>query len=100
MEALGAFRFGHGGERRARRRARLAFVAKELDVAAKGNRRKLPARTAPVVEAAKFRPEPKRERQHFHAGPACNQEMTEFMKENDDREHEQKGTHVTNQAIS
>jgi hypothetical protein len=100
MEALLAFRLRHGGERCARWRARLRFVAEELDVAAQWNRRNLPAGAVPVVETKKFRPEPERECQHFHAGPACDQEVTEFMEEDNDREHEQKGDHVADHAMA
>src|SRR6266550_2738370 len=54
----------------------------------------------PVVETDEFRPETKRESQHLHAGPAGHQEMTQFMEENDNRQHEQEGNDVANKAMA
>ncbi|GCC46231.1 hypothetical protein chiPu_0030606, partial [Chiloscyllium punctatum] len=90
----------HGVERLRRRRRRLAVVTEELDVAAERNRRNLPARAVPVVESRKLRPKAQREGQHLHAGPACDQEMAELVKENDDGEDEEEGNDIAEEPMA
>ena len=53
-----------------------------------------------VVEADEFRPEPERERQHFHARPSGDQEVAEFMEEHDDGQDEQKGNDVADEPMA
>src|ERR1700730_2530545 len=100
VETALALFLGHVGERVRRRRRGLGLVAEELDIAAERNRRNLPARAMAVVETDQFRTETKRERQHFHARPAGDQEVTEFMEENHDRQHEQKGNDVPDEPMA
>jgi hypothetical protein len=54
----------------------------------------------PVVETGEFRPEAERERQHLHARPAGDQEVAEFMEENDDGQDEQEGDDVTDETVA
>ena len=100
VEAARALFFGHAGERFGRRRRGLALVAEELDVATERDRRNLPARAVAVVETGEFRTKAERERQNLYAGPAGNQEMTEFMEEDDDGQDEQKGDDITDEAVA
>src|SRR5690606_31127963 len=58
------------------------------------NQRETPARAPPVVEAEDFRAKSDRERLHRHAAPAGDEEVPEFMKENDDGQHEEEGDDV------
>ena len=81
-------------------RGGLGVVAEELDITAERHGRNLPARAVAVVETGQFRPEAERERQHFHARPAGDQEMPEFVEENDDRQNEQKGDNVTDEPMA
>src|SRR6185437_1234604 len=100
MEASLALLLGHVGKRIGRWCRRLAVVAKELDVTAERYRRNLPSRAVAVVETDKFRTEAKRERQHVHAGPARHHEVAEFMKEDDDRQYEQKGNQIADEPMA
>ena len=47
-----------------------------------------------VIEAEQLRAKTNRKREHTHAAPARDQEVTELMKENDDGEHEEKRNDV------
>jgi hypothetical protein len=53
-----------------------------------------------VVETDQFRAEAERERQHLHPGPARDQEVTEFVEENDDRQDEQEGNDVADEPMA
>src|SRR2546423_15439007 len=53
-----------------------------------------------VVKADEFWPEAERESQHFHARPPRDQEMAKFVKENDDREHEQERDDVADEPMA
>jgi hypothetical protein len=54
----------------------------------------------PVVETAQFRPESQGEGQDLYASPARHQEMTQLMKKHNDRQDEQKGKRVADQAMT
>ncbi len=100
METQGAFLGRHVLQHLGRRRRGLGIVAEELHIAAQGNRGNLPARALAVVEPNEFRSESQRERQYFHAGPAANQEVTEFVKEDNDGEDEQEGDQIADKAVA
>jgi hypothetical protein len=53
-----------------------------------------------VVEADEFRPETERERQHLHARPPGDQEVAEFMEENNDGQDEQEGNDVADEPMA
>src|SRR5215510_16104708 len=89
---------GHGRNGGLVGRAGGVLVAEELDVAAERNGGDLPARAMAVVEADELGAKADGEGQHLHAAPAGDQEVTELMKEDDDRENEQKGYDPTGQT--
>src|SRR6202158_1280854 len=53
-----------------------------------------------VVETGEFRTEAKEESKNFHPRPAGHQEVTELVEEDNDREHEQEGDDVADQAMA
>jgi hypothetical protein len=54
----------------------------------------------PVVKTGQFWPKAKRERQNLYAGPTGDEEVSEFMKEDNDRKDKQEGNDVADQAMA
>jgi len=75
-------------------------VAEELHIAAERNCRNFPARSVPIIEAGDFGAKSDREYEHLDPAQAGHQEMPKLVKENDDRQYEQKWYDVANQTTS
>ncbi len=75
-------------------------VAEELHITAERNCGNFPARPVAIIEAGDFGAKSDREYEHLDAAQAGHQEMTKLVKENDDRQYEQKWDDVTNQTTS
>lgn len=97
-EAVAALLVGHRGKRGCIRDTRRILVAEEFHITAKWNRREFPARAETVVEAKKLRAEPNGENQDPDPAPAGDQEMAELVKEHHQRQDEQEGDEIAEQA--
>src|SRR6202008_833248 len=83
-----------------RRRRGFAVVAEKFDVTSEGNSGNFTAGPVAVVKAGELRTEAERESQHLHTGPASNQEMAEFVEEDDDGENKYKRDRVADEPVA
>src|SRR5215831_13827971 len=99
-KAVAALLIGHGGKRGGIRDAGRILVAKKFHITAEWNCREFPARAVAVVEAKKLRAEPNGENQYPDPAPAGDQEMAELVEEHHQRQDEQEGDEIAEQAAS
>src|SRR5215469_4736420 len=97
-KAVAALLIGHGGKRGCIRDAGRVLVAEEFHITAEWNRREFPARAVTVVEAKKLGAEANGENQYPDPAPAGDQEMAELVEEHHQRQDEQKGDKIADQA--
>src|SRR5690606_34385266 len=78
--------------------ARAVRIAVEFHVAAERNPGEAPARPLAVRVGGDLGTEADREGVDLHAAPAADQEVPEFVEENHDRENEDEGRQIAEQA--
>src|SRR3984893_7918290 len=99
-EAVAALLIGHRGTPGRSRDTRRILVAEEFPITAKWNRREFPTRAVAVVEAKKLRAESNGENQYPDPAPAGDQEVAELVEEHHQRQDEQEGDEIAEQAAS
>src|SRR3984893_7372219 len=99
-EAVAALLICHRAKRGCIRDTRRILVAEKFHITTKWNRREFPTRAVAVVEAKKLRAESNGENQYPDPAPAGDQEVAEHVENHHQRQAEEEGDEIAEQAAT